>query len=250
MEKELAGKTALVTGASRGIGRAIAIKLASLGAHVIVNYTSNEDAARETLSGITALGSTGEIIRFDVSNSAGTASAIREILSARGAIHILVNNAGITRDALLARMRPEDWDRVVSTNLTGAFVCTQAVLMTMLKQRWGRIVNIGSVVGAMGNPGQAAYAATKAGLEGFTKSVAREVASRGITANVVSPGFIETDMTAVLPEKVREQLLAQIPAGRMGKAEEVAGTVAFLVSESAAYITGHVLHVNGGLLCT
>ncbi|HID98484.1 MAG TPA: SDR family oxidoreductase, partial [Thermodesulfobacteriaceae bacterium] len=164
-------------------------------------------------------------------------------------IHILVNNAGITRDNLIARMKPDDWDRVMSVNLRGAFNCTQAVSMTMLKQRWGRIINIGSVVGTMGNPGQANYAASKAGLEGFTKSVAREMASRGITANVISPGFIETDMTAELPDKIREKLLAQIPMGRMGRPKDVAEAAAFLASDKAAYITGHVLHVNGGLVC-
>jgi len=248
--KTLEGKTALVTGGSRGIGRAISFRLASLGAHVVINYTSNEEAALEVLSGIEREGGTGASLRFDVSDSASATEAVKGIAAARGGLHILVNNAGVTRDGLLARMKEDDWERVISINLKGVFICTQAAIMAMMKQRWGRIVNIGSVVGSMGNPGQANYAASKAGIEGFTKSVAREVASRGVTANVVSPGFIETDMTAALPEKIREQLMAQIPAGRMGRADDVADAVAFLVSEGASYITGHVLHVNGGLLCT
>ena len=244
----MTGKIALVTGGSRGIGKAVCLKLSALGAHVCINYASNEKAAREVLVEIENEGGSGELCPFDVSGK-DAASAIKGIIKEKGGIHVLVNNAGITKDALLARMKEDDWDKVIAVNLKGAFICTQAVLMNMMKQRWGRIINIGSVVGAMGNPGQANYAATKAGLEGFSKSAAREVASRGVTVNVVSPGFIETDMTAALPEKIKDQLLSQIPCGRMGMPEDVANAVAFLASEEASYITGHVLHINGGLLC-
>lgn len=247
--KEFEGKIAVVTGGSRGIGRAICLRLGALGAHVFVNYASSEGAAREVVDEIAAAGGSAELCPFDVSDSEAASSAIKAIIKEKGAVHILINNAGITRDGLLARMKQEDWDKVMSVNLKGAFICTQAALMQMLKQRWGRVINIGSVVGTMGNPGQANYAASKAGLEGFTKSLARECASRGVTANVVAPGFIDTDMTAVLPEKYREQLLAQIPAGRMGTPADVAEAVVFLASEEASYITGHVLHVNGGLIC-
>lgn len=243
------GKVALVTGGSRGIGRAVCTRLASFGAHVFINYTSNEQAAKDVLSEITNAGGSGELVPFDVSEQAAASSAIKGIIKEKGGIHILVNNAGITRDVLLARMKEDDWDKVVSVNLKGAFICTQTVLMTMMKQRWGRIISLGSVVGTMGNPGQANYAATKAGIEGFSKSVAREVASRGVTVNVVAPGFIETDMTASLSENIKAQLLSQIPCGRMGSPEDVANAVAFLASDEASYITGHVLHVNGGLLC-
>jgi len=248
-DRELHGKTALVTGGSKGIGRSICLRLAELGAFVLINYSSSETSAEKVLDEILKAGGEASLLRFDVADSTLTAKAIREVIKTHAGIHILVNNAGITRDNLIARMKPDDWDRVMSVNLRGAFNCTQAVSMTMLKQRWGRIINIGSVVGTMGNPGQANYAASKAGLEGFTKSVAREMASRGITANVISPGFIETDMTAELPDKIREKLLAQIPMGRMGRPKDVAEAAAFLASDKAAYITGHVLHVNGGLVC-
>ncbi|MGQ9498880.1 MAG: 3-oxoacyl-ACP reductase FabG [Dissulfurimicrobium sp.] len=248
-EKTLKGKVALVTGGSRGIGRAVCLKLASLGAHVFINYASNEAAARAVMDAITASGGSASLLPFDVADRDAVSDAIKRLIAGAGVLHILVNNAGITRDSLVVRMKPEDWDDVVSVNLTGVFNCIQAVIMIMMKQRWGRIVNIGSVVGAMGNPGQANYAAAKAGIEGLTKSIAREVASRGVTANVVSPGFIDTDMTARLPEKIREYLLTQIPMGRMGAPEEVAEAVAFLSSAGASYITGHVLHVNGGLVC-
>ncbi len=242
-------KIAIVTGGSRGIGKAICKELAQQGALVYINFVSNEDAAKQVQSEIEADGGKAELLPFDVADSKAVSKAIKGVISDQGGVHILVNNAGITRDGLLARMKDEDWDKVLSTNLTGMFYCTKAVLMKMMKQRWGRIINIGSVVGAMGNPGQANYAAAKAGIEGFTKSVAKEVASRNITANVVAPGFIETDMTQVLPDKVKEGLLGQIPAGRFGKPEDVASAVAFLASDAASYITGHVLHVNGGLLC-
>ncbi len=239
-----------MTGGSRGIGRAICRRLADMGALVYVNYVSNEAAAQEVVDEITQAGGKARLLPFDVANKEASAQALKGVIKEHGAVHVLVNNAGITRDGLLARMKEQDWDQVMTVNLKGLFNCTQPVLMAMMKQRWGRIVNIGSVVGAMGNPGQTNYAAAKAGIEGFTKSLAREVASRGITANVVAPGFIETDMTAVLPDKIKDQLMAQIPVGRLGTPEDVADAVAFLASDRAAYITGHVLHVNGGLLCS
>lgn len=248
IEKKFDGKVALVTGGSRGIGRAICIKLASLGAKVFVNYASNEDAAKGVIDEIKTAGGLGELCKFDVSDYQQVSAAIKEICSV-GGLHILVNCAGITKDTLLARMKPDDWAKVVAVNLTGAFNCTQSAIAGMMKQRWGRVINIGSIIGSIGNAGQANYAATKAGLEGFTKSVAREVASRGITANVVAPGFIETDMTSVLSEDMKAALLKQIPVGRMGRSQDVAEAVSFLASEEASYITGHVLHVNGGLLC-
>ncbi len=248
-DNSLKGKNALVTGGSRGIGRAICLKLAEQGAYVAINYSSSEEAARDVLSHIEANGGSGALLPFDVSDTTKVKEGISAFIKENGPIQILVNNAGITRDGLIARMKEEDWDTVLSVNLKGAFNCVQACVMAMMKSRWGRIVNIGSVVGTSGNPGQANYSAAKAGLEGFTKTIAKEFASRGITANLVAPGFIETDMTAKLPDKVKEQLLAQIPLGRMGSAQEVASAVAFLVSEEASYITGHTLHVNGGLVC-
>ncbi|MEA1868353.1 MAG: 3-oxoacyl-[acyl-carrier-protein] reductase [Thermodesulfobacteriota bacterium] len=247
-EQKLKGKIAVVTGGSRGIGRVICLKFARLGAHIFVNDVCDQTIAQGILDEIAAAGGTGSFLPFDVADTEASSKALKSVIKDLG-VHILVNNAGVTRDSLLARMKAKDWDLVMSVNLKGAFNCTQAVIMAMIKQRWGRIVSIGSVVGSMGNPGQANYAASKAGLEGFTKSVARETASRGVTANVVAPGFIETGMTAVLPEKVKEQLLSRIPAGRMGSPEDVAEAVGFLASEEASYITGQVLHVNGGLLC-
>ncbi len=249
MKGTLQGKVAVVTGGSRGIGSAICLRLAKLGAFVYVNYSSSPDAAQSVLDTIKGEGGDGDLLHFDVSDREAVTKALGEVVEEKGAVHILVNNAGITKDTLLARMKEEDWDRVMDIDLKGVFNCTQAVLRPMMKARWGRVINIGSVVGSMGNAGQANYAAAKAGLMGFSKSLAREVAARGITVNVVAPGFIETDMTKDLPEKIKEQLLAQIPAGRMGSVEEVAAAVAFLASDSASYITGHVLHVNGGLLC-
>lgn len=247
---DFAGKTALVTGGSRGIGRAVALKLASKGAHVAINFTSSSGAAEESLEEISRMGKgKGTLLPFDVSDHGAVKDAIGGFIKEHGPIHIMVNNAGIARDTLLARMKEAEWDAVINVNLKGIFNCTQAVSRAMMKARWGRIINIGSVVGAMGNPGQANYAAAKAGIEGFTRTVAREMASRGITANVIAPGFIETDMTRSLPEKVRDRLLEQIPAGRMGSPDDVAEAVMFLASEASSYITGHVLHVNGGLLC-
>ena len=248
-EKSLEGKNALVTGASRGIGRAIAVSLGEMGASVFINYASNKEAAARVQEEIEAGRGRAFLAPFDVSDKKDVKEAVSAIIKEHGPIQVLVNNAGITRDGLLARMKEADWDQVINVNLKGAFNCIQACAMAMMKSRWGRIINIGSVVGTTGNIGQANYSASKAGLEGLTRSVAREMATRGITVNLVAPGFIETDMTAVLPEKIKAGLLDQIPLGRMGKPEEVASAVAFLVSASAAYITGHTLHVNGGLVC-
>lgn len=248
-DRELKDKIALVTGGSRGIGRAICMRLAQMGAKVFINFSSNESMAQDVKEAITAIGGEADVLGFDVANAESASRAIKGLIEMTGGLHVLVNNAGITRDTLLPRMKQEDWNKVIATNLGGVFNCTQAAISAMMKQRWGRVINIGSVVGRMGNAGQANYAAAKAGLEGFSRSVAKEVASRGITVNVVAPGFIETDMTASLSEKYREALLSQIPVGRMGRPEDVAEAVAFLATNGAAYITGHVLHVNGGLLC-
>jgi len=241
------GRVAIVTGASRGIGRAIALELARRGHVVMVNYRSNSEAAETVVAEIEAIGGQALAVQADVSQMADANSLAKTAKDAFGAIHILVNNAGIARDGLLMRMSEADWDAVLSTNLKGAFNCVKAVQRTMLRQRWGRIISIGSVVGLSGNAGQANYAAAKAGLVGFTKAVARELGSRKITANLVAPGFIETDMTAVLDDKVRAAACEQIPLGAMGQPEDVAAAVAFLVSNEAAYITGQVLCVDGGM---
>ena len=242
-EDALEGRVALVTGASRGIGRAIAQELAAAGAFVVGTATSESGAAAIG----EYLGAKGRGIVLDVTDAEGSAKAVADIVSEFGRIDVLVNNAGITRDTLAMRMTDEAWDAVVATNMSAVFRMTRAVLRPMMKQRFGRIVNITSVVGAMGNAGQANYAAAKAGVVGMTKSVAREVASRGITVNCVAPGFIDTDMTKDLPEEHKKALLAQIPAQRLGKTDDVAAAVVFLASEPAGYVTGSVLHVNGGM---
>ena len=243
----LAGKTALVTGGSRGIGKAICLKLAAQGANVGINYVSNAAAAEEVLADITAAGGKGFVIGFDVADSAAVQNAVRLITAKHGGIDILINNAGITRDSLMARMKDEDWDAVLNTNLKGAFLCAKEVMRGMMKHRWGRIINITSVIGCTGNAGQVNYAAAKAGLIGLTKSMARELASRQITVNCVAPGYIVTDMTAALKDELKEHILAAIPLGSIGQPEDVASAAAFLASEESGYITGQTLHVNGGM---
>ena len=244
---QLDGKVALVTGASRGIGRSIALMLAARGADIVINYAGNTEAAEKTKAEVEALGRKAMVFKADVGDTAACEAMMAEAVKEMGKIDILVNNAGITRDGLLMRMKEADWDAVLTTNLKSVYNCTKAVIKYMMKARSGRIVSISSVVGAMGNAGQSNYAAAKAGIMGFTKAVAKEAASRGITVNAIAPGFIETDMTAVLPEKVVDNLKAAIPMGRLGAPEDIAKAVAFLVSEDAAYITGQTLHVNGGM---
>jgi len=243
----LTGKVALVTGASRGIGKAIALRLAEAGADVVVNYAGSEAAAQETVAKIKELGRQAIMIRANVGNAEEVENMVKETLDHMGKLDILVNNAGITRDNLLMRMKEEEWDEVININLKGVFNCIKAVTRPMMKQRSGRIINITSVVGVLGNAGQANYVAAKAGVIGLTKTTARELASRGITVNAVAPGFIETDMTAVLPEDVKTSLLGQIPLGRLGAADEIAKAVRFLASDDASYMTGQTLHVDGGM---
>ena len=242
---DLTGRVALVTGASRGIGRAIAARLAAQGATVLA--AARGDNAAGAVQEIQAAGGKAEAVSLDVTDTGAVVASIAAALERHGRIDILVNNAGITRDQLMLRLKRDDWDAVLATNLTSAYTITQTVLKPMIRQRSGRIVCISSVVGQSGNPGQANYAASKAGLIGFAKSVALEVASRNITVNVVAPGMIATDMTGVLPEKTREALITRIPLGRLGAPEDVASAVCFLVSDEAAYITGQVLAVNGGM---
>jgi 3-oxoacyl-[acyl-carrier protein] reductase len=242
---DLTGRVAIVTGASRGIGKAIALRLASAGALVVAG--ARADHAQAVVGEIDESGGTALAVTLDVTEPASVAGMAQAALERFGRIDVLVNNAGIVRDQLLLRMKPAEWDAVIATNLTAAFACCRAVLRPMVKQRSGRIVNIGSVVGQTGNPGQANYAASKAGLEGFTRSLALEVASRGITANVVAPGMIETDMTAALDERARDALCSRIPMSRLGTSDDVAGAVCFLASDEASYITGQVLSVNGGM---
>lgn len=246
-QAQLENKIAIVTGASRGIGQAIALTLAELGASVIGTATTQHGAdaisAQFEEKGLKGMGRI-----LDVSDVAQLTSFIESITSEFGGLHVLVNNAGITRDNLLLRMKEEDWDSVIQTNLTGVALLCKAALKPMMKARWGRIINISSVVGTMGNPGQCNYAAAKAGLIGFTKSLAREIASRNVTVNVVSPGFIDTDMTKSLPDAQRQALLTQVPLGRLGASEDIANAVAFLATDLSAYITGETVHVNGGML--
>ncbi len=242
----LEGRTALVTGASQGIGRACAIELAKAGAKVAL-AARNEAKLAEVVGEIAAAGGTAHAFAIDIASEDSIKAGAKAALAHFGSIEILVNNAGITKDGLMLRMKRADWDAVLSTNLTGTFLLTQALVSSMLKARWGRIINISSVVGETGQAGQANYAASKAGLIGLTKSLARELASRGITANAVAPGYIETAMTAVLEEKQREHMLTQIPLARPGTDQDVAHAVRFLASDEAAYITGHVLDVNGGM---
>ena len=244
----LDGKTALVTGASRGIGRAVALRLAEEGARVAINYAGNVKAAEEVKASIEAAGGTAILCQADVADSAAVEAMVAAVAKEFGTIDILVNNAGITRDTLLMRMKDEDFAKVLDTNLKGVFYCTKAVSKLMMKKRAGRIVNMASVVGLVGNAGQTNYAAAKAGVIGFSKSAAKELASRGITVNVVAPGFIGTDMTADLPETVKEKALADIPLGKMGEPEDVANAVLFLASDQASYITGQVVNVDGGMV--
>lgn len=239
----LAGQVALVTGASRGIGRAIAVKLAAQGAHVVVNFRTQADEAAETVRLVAAAGGTAEPLPFDVADADAVRAGVDRVVAGRGRLDVLVNNAGVSVDGLLVRYKDDDWQRVLGTNLTGVFHGTRAAVRAMMRARYGRIVNITSVVADMGNAGQAAYAAAKAGVEGLTRALAREVASRGITVNAVAPGLIATDMTAGLTAGYE----ALIPVGRQGTPEEVAAAVAFLAAPDAGYVTGHVLHVNGGL---
>ena len=245
--KTLENKTAVVTGASRGIGRAVAIKLASLGANIVLNYRSSIKSVEEVLAEIKAMGINAVAVQGDISNFAEAEKVIKAAVENFGSLDILVNNAGITKDGLLARMKEEDFDSVIETNLKGAFNCMRHATPIMMKQRRGRIINMSSVVGVAGNAGQINYAASKAGVIGMTKSAAKELASRGITVNAIAPGFIQTDMTDALSDKVKEELLSGIPLKRLGQADEVAELVAFLASESASYITGQVININGGM---
>ena len=237
----------VVTGASRGIGRAIAVEMAGPQTHIIVNYNSSPEAAKQTAVLVEGKGGTSTAMQFSVADADAVKTAFKQILDAHGRVDVLVNNAGIAKDNLLALMKPTEWDDVMDTNLKGAFLCSQAVIKPMIRQRYGRIVNVTSVVGVIGNAGQCNYSAAKAGIIGFTRSLAREIISRNITVNAVAPGFIETDMTLAMAEKSREALLAQIPAARYGAPEDVAAAVAFLASDAAGYITGQVIHVNGGM---
>lgn len=244
--KDLDGNVALVTGASQGIGEAIVLRLAAEGCRVVAASrrleVCEEVAARAEEAGVEAMA-----VALDVTDADAAGAAVEAVLDRFGQVDFLVNNAGITRDDLLVRMSPDDWNAVLDTDLSGVYRCTKAVLRSMLRRRRGRIVTISSVVGLLGNPGQTAYAAAKAGTLGFTKALAREVSSRDITVNAVAPGYIDTEMTEALPDSARDQLMAQIPLGRLGSAEDVAGVVAFLLSEDAAYITGQVLSVDGGM---
>ncbi|MED3723694.1 3-oxoacyl-[acyl-carrier-protein] reductase [Geobacillus stearothermophilus] len=244
----LEGKIALVTGASRGIGRAVALELARQGVNVVVNYAGSEAKANEVVEMIRSLGREAIAVQADVARAEEVERLVKTVLDQFGRLDILVNNAGITRDNLLMRMKEEEWDAVINTNLKGVFLCTKAVTRPMMKQRGGRIINIASVVGVIGNPGQANYVAAKAGVIGLTKTAARELASRNITVNAVAPGFITTDMTEALSEELKGEMLKQIPLARFGEPDDVARVVAFLASDAAGYMTGQTLHVDGGMV--
>jgi 3-oxoacyl-[acyl-carrier protein] reductase len=245
---DLSGRGALVTGAGRGIGRAIALKLGAAGAKVVVNYNASQSAAEEVVEVITSAGGEARLYQADVSKSEEVDAMINALTKEWGAVDILVNNAGITRDNLMMRMSSDEWDAVIDTNLRSVYYCTKAVLRTMLRNRWGRIISVSSVVGLTGNAGQANYAAAKAGIIGFTKSIAREVGSRNITANAIAPGFIETDITASLPAEVKEAMLQSIPMGHYGQPDDVANIALFLASDLASYVTGQVINADGGMV--
>lgn len=244
----LAGKVAVVTGAGRGIGKAIALKLSALGASVVINYRSSAQEAEALVKEITLQGGKAEAVQGDVAVFEDAEKVIKFAAEKFGKIDILVNNAGITKDTLLLRMKAEDFERVVDVNLKSVFNCTKHVSALMLKQKYGRIINISSVVGLIGNAGQANYAASKAGIIGFTRSIAKELGSRGITVNAIAPGFIETDMTDVLSDKIKEKLIENVPIKRLGSPEDVANLAAFLASDNASYITGQVINVDGGMV--
>lgn len=243
----LSGRVAVVTGGGRGIGQAVSIRLGSLGAKVIVNYVNRSEPAMETVAMIKATGGDARAMKFDVADGKATQEALQSIFTEEGRLDILVNNAGITRDGLLVKMKDDAWDAVLDTNLKGAFNCIRAVSRVMMKQRWGRIINISSVIGFAGNAGQVNYASAKAGLIGMTKAVARELASRSITVNAVAPGYIETEMTSGLSEEVTAKLLSEIPLARLGHPDDVAAAVAYLAGDDASYVTGQTIHVNGGM---
>ncbi|MDE2900021.1 MAG: 3-oxoacyl-[acyl-carrier-protein] reductase [Chloroflexota bacterium] len=242
------GRVALITGGSRGIGRAIALQLASQGMRIVVNYVSNADAAAEVVKRVEEAGSQAVALQADVTRGEDVERLFAQAAEAFGSVEILVNNAGIIKDSLLMRMSDEDWDSVVDLDLRSVFLCTRAAIRMMVRGRWGRVINIGSVVGLRGNQGQANYAAAKAGLVGFTQSVAKEVASRNVTVNCVAPGYVETDIVEDLPQELKKYIMDRVPVGRFGQPEEISGIVGFLASDAASYITGQAIAVDGGLV--
>lgn len=245
---KLEGKAALVTGASRGIGREIALELARQGADVVVNYSGSVERANQVVAEIKEMGRQAIAVQCDVSNSDSVVNMVKETIATFGKLDILVNNAGITKDNLLMRMKEDEWDDVININLKGVFLCTKAVTRQMMKQRSGRIINISSIVGVSGNPGQANYVAAKSGVIGLTKTTAKELSSRGVTVNAIAPGFITTDMTDKLNDEMKEQMLKQIPLARLGEPSDIANVVVFLASEDSRYMTGQTLHVDGGMV--